>query len=152
MRRKFLTFLILTVATTAALCGCSFIKKPKVSVESIIPSGVGLSSVTLNVKIRIDNPNPFGAHLTKLEFDVYYLKNGKFVYLGHGEKQDISIKANGVTKVTVPVKTDDLQAIGTLLQLAKSGTVTIKVKGCAYIDLKITSFGVPFEQIEVIKI
>ncbi len=152
MRKSYLAILIVAVAVTAVLSGCSFIKKPEVSVVSVTPSGVSLSSVTLNVKIRVNNPNPFGAHLTKLEFDVYYLNNGKFVYLGHGERKDISIKANGVTEFTVPVKIEDVRAIGTLIQLAKSGKVTIKVKGTAYIDLKITSFGIPFEQVEQINL
>ncbi len=152
MSLKKLALLTFAVLLAASLTGCAFIKEPKASVVSITPSSVGLSSVTLNVKIRIDNPNPFGAHLTKLEFDVYYLKDGKFIYLGHGEKRDVDIKANGVTEIVVPVKIDNLQAVGTLLQLAKKGEVTIKVKGTAYIDLKITSFGIPFEQVEEVRL
>ncbi len=143
--------IVLAVMFACCFAGCSAIKKPTVNVESVTPSGIGLSSVTFNVKIAIDNPNPFGAHLTKLAFDIYYYDNG-YHYLGHGEKKDISIKANGVTEVTVPVKVEDIQVLKTLFTLAKSGKVKLKVKGTAYIDLKVTSFGIPFEEIKTIKL
>jgi len=132
--------------------GCIGIKKPSIQVESVQPYSVTPTSVVLNVKVKIDNPNPIGAHLTMIDFDIYYLQNGAYHYLGHGVKKDVSIKANGVTEITIPVKIDDLQAIKSLVVLAKNGAVTLKVKGTAYIDLKITSFGIPFEQVEKISI
>ncbi len=140
--------LLVLVLMSGLLMGCAAIKKPTVNVVSVKPSSVTPTSVILNVKVRIDNPNPIGAHLTKIEFDIYNQNR----YLGHGEKKDVSIKANGITEITIPVKIEDIQAIKALYTLAKNGEITLKIKGTAYVDLKITSFGIPFEQTETIKI
>jgi hypothetical protein len=36
--------------------------------------------------LTINNPNPIGATLTRVSFDVYFLDDGPPVFLAHGER------------------------------------------------------------------
>jgi LEA14-like dessication related protein len=101
--------------------------------------------MTVNTTVIIFNPNPIGATLNKVAFDVYYLDDTGH-YLGHGEQTGIVIKENGNTTVTIPVKIGNIPALQAVGSLVRKGSITLKVNGSAFIDVKVTSFEKRFER------
>jgi LEA14-like dessication related protein len=133
--------------------GCmeSPIKEPTVSVGNITLSDVSLQTMTVNTTVVLNNPNPIGAKLNKLAFDVYYLDDTP-IFLGHGEKSDIEVKDNGNTTVTIPVVVGNVPAIHAMGSLLRKGSITLRVNGSAFIDVKVTSFEKRFEQNRVFEL
>ncbi|MDP3563528.1 MAG: hypothetical protein Q8R70_03465, partial [Methanoregula sp.] len=75
MQSKVISGLIILLTIAILSCGCleSPIKEPTVSVSDIALSDVSLKTMTVDTTIVIHNPNPVGAKLNKIAFDVYYL-------------------------------------------------------------------------------
>lgn len=129
-------------------CGCTSeppIKQPVVTVSDITLSDVSLQKMTVNTTVLINNPNPIGAHLEKVVFDVYYLDDTP-KYLGHGERYDLDVKENGNTSLVIPVTISNMQALKAIGTLAEKESITIRVNGSAFIDVRVTSYEMPFEQ------
>jgi LEA14-like dessication related protein len=147
MRKLFLFGSFLLVALCILIAGCMEppIKEPTVTVGDIALSDVSLQAITVNTTVVISNPNPIGAKLNKVAFDVYYLDDGQN-YLGHGEKTDIEVANNGNTTVTIPVIIRNIPALQATGSLVKKGSIVIVVNGSAFIDVKVTSFEKRFEQ------
>jgi LEA14-like dessication related protein len=144
-------FTLLVVVSLS--CGCleSPIKEPTVSVSNITLSDVSLQTMTVNTTVVINNPNPIGAKLNKVAFDIYYIDD-TWNYLGHGEKSDIEVKDNGNTTVIIPVVIGNIQAINAMGSLLKKGSITLNVNGSAFIDIKVTSYEKRFEQNKVFQL
>jgi LEA14-like dessication related protein len=104
--------------------------------------------MTVNTTVVIDNPNPLGATLDKVAFDVYYVDDIEH-YLGHGEQANIVIQENGNTTVAIPVKIGNVQALQAVASLIQKGSITLKVNGSAFVDLKALSYELPFERSQV---
>lgn len=143
MYRK-LAFLL--IATAIAVSGCTEqIQRPTVSVSDINVKGITPQTLNLDVHVIIDNPDPIGANLTKIAFDLYYLQDSQPIYLGHGEKYNVEVRKQGQTTVTAPVVVENQQAVKALMEAAKKGAITIKTSGSAFLNLEVTTFEVPFE-------
>lgn len=138
-------FILFAVFILCAGCTEPPIKDPVVSVSDIGLSDVTLQTMTVNATVVIFNPNPVGAKLNKVAFDVYYLDEIPN-YLGHGEKTNIDVISSGNTTVTIPVTIGNIQAIKAVTSLVRKGSITVNVNGSAFIDVKVTSFEKRFEQ------
>lgn len=138
------------IVTLVLLSGCmeSPVKEPIVTVTDIALSDVSLQTMTVNTTVNIYNPNPVGAKLNKLAFDVYYL-DGTKNYLGHGEKTSIEVGENGNTTITIPVVIDNVQAVNAAGSLVQRGSIMLNVNGSAFIDIRVTSYEKRFEQSRV---
>jgi LEA14-like dessication related protein len=101
--------------------------------------------MTVNTTVNIFNPNPVGADLRKVAFDVWYLDDTPH-YLGHGEQSNITVKENGNTSITIPVRIGTAQAVQGVGSLVQNGSLLIRVNGSAVIDLKLMTYMKPFEQ------
>lgn len=138
-------FALLLIAA-AIIAGCTEkIQEPTASVSDVTIKGITSQTLNLDVDVIIDNPNPVGATLTSISFDIYYLKDREPKYLGHGEKSNVEIRKEGKTVITIPVVIDNMQAIRTITEILRKGAVTIKVSGSGLLDLKVTKFEIPFE-------
>lgn len=140
--------ILFTLVLFTSACMESPVKDPVVTVTDIAVSGVSLQTMTVNTTVNIYNPNPVGAKLNTLVFDVYYL-DGTRNYLGHGEKSDINVKDNGNTTVIIPVTVGNMQAAGAVGSLVQKGSLLLNINGSAFIDVKVTSFEKKFEQSRV---
>ena len=103
-------FIIIAVFLFTAGCTEPPIRAPVVTVSDIGLSDVTLQTMTVNATVVIFNPNPIGAKLNKVAFDVYYVDDAQN-YLGHGEKTNIDVISSGNTTVTIPVTIGNIQAI-----------------------------------------
>lgn len=138
-------YILLTLVLLTAGCTEPPIKEPTVTVSDIALSDVSLQAMTVNTTVNIYNPNPVGAKLNKLAFDVYYLTDTRN-YLGHGEKSNIEVKENGNTTVTIPVTIGNVQAVNAVGSLIQKGSIMLNINGSAFIDVKVTSYEKRFEQ------
>lgn len=139
-------FVLLLIFIVIAVSGCTEqIQRPTVTVSDITVRGITLQTLDLDTHIIIDNPNPVGANLTRITLDIYYLENGEPKYLGHGEKYNVEVRSQGQTTVTVPVVVENQQIIRAVVEAARRGAITIRVSGSAFMDLRVTTFEIPFE-------
>jgi len=136
---------VLVVVLFTAGCTRPALLDPVVTVTDIALSDLSLQAMTVNTTVNIYNPNPVGADLKKVAFDVWYLEDAPH-YLGHGEQSDIPVKENGNTTVTIPVRIGTAQAAQGIESLVQKGSLLIRVNGSAIIDLRLTSYEKPFEQ------
>ena len=117
-RNLYGVFIIVAIFLLTAGCTQPALKDPVVTVGEISLSDVSLQAMTVNTTVNIFNPNPVGADLKKIGFDVWYLDDTPH-YLGHGEQSNISVKENGNTSIVIPVKIGTIQAaqgMGSLVQ------------------------------------
>ena len=147
MKTSYLFCCLLLFALFIVCAGCMEppIKEPTASVSDIAFSDISLKTMKVNTTVIIHNPNPIGAKLNKVAFDVYYLDDIP-AYLGHGEQTNISVVQNGNTTVIIPVAVENIQALNALGSLLRKGSITLIVNGSAFIDVKVTSFEKRFEQ------
>ena len=147
MKPRILSGICILLALMLLSSGCteSPVKDPEVTVSDIALSDLSLRTMTVNTTVNIYNPNPVGAKLNKVTFDVYFL-DGSRNYLGHGEKSGIDVKENGNTTVIIPVIIDNIPAVNAVGSLVQKGSTTLNVNGSAFIDVKVTSFEKRFEQ------
>ncbi|MDN7025939.1 LEA type 2 family protein [Methanoculleus sp. FWC-SCC1] len=138
--------LLICAAVLLAAAGCTApaYERPTVAVDGIAVENVSLSSIDLLLSLTITNPNPVGATLENLSFDIFFLEGDRQQLLAHGERGGFPIEPSGATTVTVPVTVDNIRLITAFLRLARDGAVTFLVNGSATIDFTITSFDVPF--------
>jgi len=146
MNRHLLTGIFILFALFILSSGCTEppLQEPTVSVSDMSLANVSLQAITVNTNVTIFNPNPVGAKLNKVSFDLYYLDDS-WNYLGHGEKNNIEVKNSGNTTVTIPVTVGTLPAVSAVGSLVRNGAITLRVNGSAFIDVKVTSFEKRFE-------
>ena len=147
MKPRFLSGVLLVFVIFIITAGCTqpVLKDPVVTIGDIALSEVSLQAMMVNTTVNIFNPNPVGADLRKVAFDVWYLDDTPH-YLGHGERSGITVKENGNTSVTIPVRIGTVQAAQGVGSLVQKGSILIRINGSAVIDLKLTTYEKPFEQ------
>ena len=147
MKSQALFTVFLLFGAMLLICGCTGppLQEPSVTVQNIELADVSLRTLAVNTTVVISNPNPVGAHLNRVAFDIWYLDNGEH-YLGHGEQSGIDLKENGNTTFIIPVQIGTIPAVQATGTLVAKGSVMIKVNGTAAIDLKVTSYEIPFAQ------
>jgi len=136
---------VFVIVLLTAGCTGPVLKEPVVTIGNISLSDVSLQKMTVNTTVNILNPNPVGAEIRKVSFDVWYLDD-TLHYLGHGEQSGFAVKENGNTSVTVPVRIGTVQAAQGIGSLVRNGSLQIRVNGSAVIDLGVTTYEKPFEQ------
>jgi LEA14-like dessication related protein len=147
MMPRFLSLVMAVFAISILTAGCAqpAMKDPVVTVGNITLSDVSLQAMTVNTTVNIFNPNPVGADLRRVAFDVWYIDDTPH-YLGHGEQSGVTVKENGNTTITIPVQIGTIEAAQGVGSLVRKGTIQIRVNGSAFIDLKLTAYEKPFEQ------
>jgi LEA14-like dessication related protein len=147
MRTYILSGIFGLFAILILFAGCTEppVKEPVVTVTDIGLSDVSLRTLTVNTTVNVYNQNPIGARVSKVAFDIYYLDDTVH-YLGHGEQVNIAVRENGNTSVTIPVQIGTVPALQAMSTLVRKGTITVKVNGSAFIDLKAFTYELPFEQ------
>ncbi len=151
--------ILVLIATAILLSGCAqtpAIEKPTARVDDINVEGVDYKvgkglTLYLTVRVTVDNPNPVGAHLDKIVYDIYLVR-GEEKYLGHGEKSNFDIRKQGLTAIEIPttIEVDWSTAQEIISSLREYGHIVLKVSGSAYIDFKVTTFEIPFEEGKVV--
>jgi LEA14-like dessication related protein len=135
MHRSSRVFLLILVISGLLVAGCSSpLKSPEIQVEGAHLSSVSLTTLTLDVLLSVDNPNPVGITLKSLSFDVYYGDGNEWKYLSHGEQTNITIDP-GKNNVTVPVTVKTSDALGAMLSFTNNREIPLQIRGVVVPDL-----------------
>jgi hypothetical protein len=111
---------------------------------------ISMTTAMLEVSVCVENTNPIGATLDRIEYVIYFEKDGEWVQLGRAERdEDIPIKAGDSTCFELENKIDVLSAIVALYQAYKQdGSVNMKVSGTTWLKIWPVTVDIPFERIE----
>lgn len=122
------------------------LRDPVVTLEDIRLLKISLSSLELDVKVRVDNPNPLGITLRKLPFTVLYASGDTLQELAAGDTGTVKIAANGSTVLQIPIASENAALVSAFAAFATGGGLQITVRGKALVDAIIFSWSVPFEK------
>ena len=145
MWRAAVPLFILILLCTAG-CAVPRLQEPTVTVDGAEIENITLESVDLLLLLTVDNPNPVGATLTRVSFDVYFLDDGQPVFLAHGERGEFKVRASGNTSVSIPVTVNNMRLVQAFLLALRDGAVTLQVNGSGVLDYGIATFEVPFNR------
>lgn len=135
---------ILMIVGTA---GC--IAQPTVVVDSVRIGSLTPANTTLQVLIRITNPNSFDIPIQNVSFTVYSVEAGGPRRLGEGATGPFALPGRQTIDQTVPVTLDNQALLETALVAVRAGQdqmtfrVTGTVSGSVY---GLLTVNVPFEQ------
>ncbi|MCK9343604.1 MAG: LEA type 2 family protein [Massilibacteroides sp.] len=138
--------LLVVVLLCSAGCAVPALQEPTITLSGVEIENVTPRSTELSLHLIIHNPNPIGATLTRVSFDVYFLDGTEWVFLAHGERGGFAIQPDAETAVSIPVTVDNLRLVQGLLRGLADGTVTLRVSGSGSLDFGIATFEVPFER------
>jgi len=122
------------------------LRDPVVTLEDIRFRKISPSSLDLDVKVRVDNPNPFGITLRELPFTVLYASGDALQELATGNTGRVKIDANGSTVLQIPIVSKNVALISALAAFVRRGGLQVTVRGEALVDVIFFSWPVPFEK------
>jgi LEA14-like dessication related protein len=118
--------------------------EPEVSLEDVQLRSLSVSSLELDVAIRVQNKNPFGVTVKELPFKVLGRDCDTTRQIATGNTGRISIPAEDSTLLQVPVKSDNAILLAALAALASQGSVMVTIKGTAVVDCILFHWSIPF--------
>jgi LEA14-like dessication related protein len=122
------------------------LKDPVVTLEDIRLRKVSLSSLDLDVAIRLQNPNLLGITLRELPFTVMYSSGHTDQQLASGNTGRVKIAGNSIMVLHIPVTSQNAALISALATFVTKGGVQVTIRGTAIIDAIIFGWSVPFEK------
>ena len=120
--------------------------EPEVTLEEVQLGSLSVSSLELNVAIRVKNKNPVGVTLKELPFKVLCRDCETTRQIATGNTGRVTIPANDSTLLKVPVRSDNAILLSALAALAAQGNVQITIKGTAVIDCVLFHWSIPFSK------
>ncbi|PKL65811.1 MAG: hypothetical protein CVV32_01015 [Methanomicrobiales archaeon HGW-Methanomicrobiales-3] len=120
------------------------LSNPVITLEEVRLRKVTLSSIDLDVMIRVENRNPLGITLRELPFFVLCSSANAGRQLASGNTGRVKIAARGSTLLRVPVRSENAALIGALAAFVTKGGVQVTIRGTAVIDAVLFGWEVPF--------
>lgn len=120
--------------------------EPDVTLEDVQLHSLSVSSLDLDVAIRVQNKNPVGVTLKELPFRVLCRDCETCRQIAEGNTGRVTIPAQESTLLRIPVRSDNAILLAALAALAAQGTVQVIIKGSAIIDCVLFHWTVPFEK------
>jgi LEA14-like dessication related protein len=124
----------------------SFLHEPVVTLEKVKLRALSLSSLELDVAIRVGNANPLGATLRELTFTVLCRAGDRDQQIATGNTGRVKIPARDSTLLDVPVKSQNTALIGALAAFVTRGRVQVTIPGTAVIDCLLFGWSIPFSK------
>lgn len=143
MRVRTESCLLPLVLLSAACSGLGdYFREPDIQLDHAVVRGVGLTGGNLDLVVKVDNPNNFTLHGTKLQvgIDVEGSHLGDITY-----DDDFAVSENGETTITLPLRFG-WSGVGSAVRAALGyGDLPYKMKGQATLRLpggvrKVVSF------------
>ena len=118
--------------------------EPVVTLEGVKILAFHITSLDLEVKLRVQNPNSISATLRELPFTIFFRAGAHPLEIASGNTGRLEIDAYQSCDITVPVTTYNLVLIDALATLVEKGGVQLEIKGNAVIDHIIAGWTLPF--------
>ena len=122
------------------------LQEPVVALEDVKLRSLSLSSLELDVAIRVQNNNPVGVTLRELPFTVLCQAGDRNTQIAMGNTGRVKIAARGSTLLNIPVTSENAILIGALAAFMTHGSVQVTIKGTAIIDCLLFGWTVPFSK------
>lgn len=119
---------------------------PVVTLEDVRVRKLSLSSLDLEVIIRVENPNPLGITLRQLPFTVRCSSGHQGTEIAAGNTGRIKIPARGSTVLRIPVTSRNAALIGALATFVTRGGIQVTIQGTATIDVLLFGWSIPFSK------
>jgi len=121
-------------------------RDPVVTLEDIRLRKITLSSLDLELSVRVENPNLLGVTLRELPFTVLCSSGRTEQQLASGNPGRVKIAANGSTVLRIPVTSQNTALAGSLATFIMKGGVQVTVRGTATIDAVLFCWSVSFQK------
>jgi LEA14-like dessication related protein len=118
--------------------------EPLVTLEEVKLRKISLSSLELDVAIRVQNANPLGITIRELPFTVHCRAGDRDQQIAAGNTGRVKIAAGDSTLLHVPVMSQNAALIGALAAFVARGSVDVTIEGKAVIDCFLFGGSVPF--------
>lgn len=117
-------------------------------VTAIALREIGLSRLEVAATVKVQNVMPIGITVDRIAYNVYFLQNDDWIYLGRAERtEDIVVPGRGTTTIEVSHEVRTLSVATMLLEaIRQMGQVDMMLSGSAKIEFGPLSLGVPFER------
>jgi LEA14-like dessication related protein len=119
---------------------------PVITLEEVRLHKISLSSLDLEVLIRVENQNPLGITLRELPFTVLCSSGKSDQQIAAGNTGRVKIAAKNSTVLRVPVTSHNAALIGALAAFFTRGGVQVTIQGTAIIDAVLFDWSVPFSK------
>jgi len=121
------------------------VNEPVVTLEGVKIRAVHLTSLDLEVSLKVQNANPIDAILRELPFTIYFRSGQQEKEIASGNTGRVEIPANGSIDIVVPVTSYDLALLEALASIIEKGGIRLEIKGNAVID-HILGWTLPFTE------
>lgn len=147
---------VLVLAAVLAIIGAAgCITQPSVAVEGVQLGTLTPANTTLQVQVRVTNPNSFEIPLKDVAFTVHSVESTGLRQLGAGQTGPFVLPAGRTMDRTVPVTLDNRALLEAVLAAVRAGQdrITFRVTGTVSGDLYgLLTVNVPFEQDQTVTI
>jgi LEA14-like dessication related protein len=123
-----------------------FLRDPVITLEDVRLLKISFFSLDLEVRIRVENPNPLGITLRELPFTVKCSSGHTAEQVTCGNTGRVKIARNGTTVLRIPITSQNPALINTLAAFVTKGEVQVTLRGTATIDAVLFGWSVPFEK------
>jgi LEA14-like dessication related protein len=152
MPRYLISVLVLAaILVIVGTAGC--IAQPTVVVDSVRIGSLTPANTTLQVLVRVTNPNSFDIPLQNVTFTVYSVEASGTRRLGEGATGPFTLPGRQTVDQTVPVTLDNQALLETALVAVRAGqsSMTFRVAGTVSGSVYgIVNVNVPFQQDQTI--
>jgi LEA14-like dessication related protein len=122
------------------------LQDPVVTLEGVSLANVSLSTLDLEVAIRVENRNPVGAVLKECPFAVLYQKDGTSQQIATGNTGGATIPARAATVLRVPVTSHNTDLAVALATFVMKGGIELTIAGTAVVKFLLITKSVPFSR------
>jgi len=123
-----------------------YLKDPVVTLDDVRVRAISLSSLNLEVTIRVENPNSLGITLRQLPFTVMCSSGNREQEIARGNTGRVKIAARGSTVLRIPTTSQNTAIIGALATFFTRGGVQVTIQGTATIDAVLFGWSIPFKK------
>lgn len=120
--------------------------EPVVTLEDVRVRKISLSSLDLEVTIRVENPNLIGITVRELPFTVLCNAGDKNQEIAKGNTGRVKIPAKGSTVLRIPTTSQNVALIGALATFVTQGSIQVTIQGKATIDCHLFGWSIPFSK------
>ena len=141
-------FVVLAASAAVVMSGCSTLgrqifQQPKVTVQDVRLTGIGLTGGSLDVLVNVDNPNDFRLDATRMTYrllvDTVPLANGLV-------SNTFTVKGKGTQQLHIPVNFSFAGLANAGRTLLNTGTAPYTVTGDVTVGTPIGNFTIPYSQ------
>ena len=129
---------------SAELHAMPVLHEPVITLEEVNLRTLSLSSLELDVAIRVQNSNPVGVTLRELPFTVMCQAGNRETEIAAGNTGRVKIAARDSTVVHIPVSSQNAALVNALAAFVTRGGVQVTIRGMAVIDCLLFGWSVPF--------